>query len=86
MAETFNVSLRKVCPACSERCLTFKPVIKEEPVYVTLIGASKIQHIACENENICRECWSQSVNALNRIGDYIDIRTVWRTKREEVDE
>lgn len=64
----------------------FKPVVKESRKYITLAGECVIRYIVCENENVCRECWQQSINELNRIGNNIDFRTVWRTKQEEVEE
>ena len=93
MVEHFDISYDIVCPACSKDCKKFVPcaapkfIEVEKTMFLDTIDgvrdeikykdAVQRKMPACENEDICKYCWEQSVLALNKIANGIPFRTVW---------
>ena len=79
MAEYFDVQFEKVCPGCMQSCQNFSP--KKKIVHrLTPIGWTDYKKIVCKHEYICRECWNNSVMALNMAGRNTPFRTCWGAK------
>ena len=87
MAEYFNVRFEKVCPGCMQSCLNFSP---ETTIKHGLgpMGWIDYKETACEHAKICRECWNNSVMALNMAGRNTPFRTRWgkQSRYEKEDE
>ena len=77
MTEKFDVKLKKVCPACSSDCVNLE-LETEYRDFVTCANDFKMRKNVCRNEQLCFNCWMNSVRALNRIGNDVPMRTTWK--------